>query len=108
MARDERKALRRKYASLYEEVESILFRHDPVEIAFEDNTDEYDPEVSTILPRAYPAETRDEVLTIVRDEFLRWFAPQRIFRQGSFEQIADEVFEAISPSTAIKAHPDLA
>jgi hypothetical protein len=55
-----RKALRRRYAGLYREVEAILFRYDPVGIKFEENTppDEYDPEVSTILPRAWRAAFR--------------------------------------------------
>jgi hypothetical protein len=49
MSSEDRKAPRREYAGLYEEVEAILFRHDPAGINFGENTDEYDPEVSTIL-----------------------------------------------------------
>jgi len=47
----ERQALRRHYPVLFDEVSSILFRHDPIGINFETNTDEYEPEVGTILPR---------------------------------------------------------
>jgi len=60
---ENRKALRRRYAGLYREVEAILFRYDPVGISFEENTapEEYDPEVSTILPGAWRAASQDEV-----------------------------------------------
>ena len=95
MPGEDREALRRKYAGLYEEVESILFRHDPVGINFEDNTDEYAPEVSTILPKVVRATSRDEVQQVVRDEFERWFGPSTTFREETFEPIAAEVFEAV-------------
>ncbi len=47
----DRMKLKVQYQALYTEVESILFKHDLIGIHFEDNTDEYDPEVDTILPR---------------------------------------------------------
>ena len=46
-----RDALKKRYRGLYDRVTSILFRIDPMGINFEDNTDEYDPETDTILPR---------------------------------------------------------
>jgi hypothetical protein len=94
MSREDRKAVRRKYAGLYEEVEAILFRHDPIGINFEVNTDEYDPEVSTILPRAVRATSQDEVRQIIREEFEHWFGPTTV-REESFEPIAAEVYEAV-------------
>jgi hypothetical protein len=95
MPTDDRNALRRQYAGLYEEVESILFRHDPVGINFEENADEYDPEVSAILPKILSAQSPDEVQQIVRDEFEHWFGPDTTFREESFEPIGAEVFEAV-------------
>jgi hypothetical protein len=47
-----RKYLKIRYGKLFEEASSILFRHDPIGIAFDnENTDEYEAEVGTILPR---------------------------------------------------------
>ena len=39
------------YGPLFDEVSGILFLHDPMGVDFEDNTDEYEPETATILPR---------------------------------------------------------
>ena len=41
--REERRRLRAEYAGLFDQVESLLFRHDSVGINFETNTDEYAP-----------------------------------------------------------------
>jgi hypothetical protein len=54
VTREERKALSGTYKRLFTEVSAILFRHDPIGINFEGNTDEYDPEAGTILPRLRP------------------------------------------------------
>ena len=45
--REERKRLSSSYKQLLNEVSAILFRHDPIGINFEYNTDEYDPEAGT-------------------------------------------------------------
>lgn len=95
MSSEDERALRREYAGLYEEVEAILFRHDPAGINFGENTDEYDPEVSTILPRVVRAASQDEVQKIDREEFEHWFEPDITIRGESFEVIAAEVFEAV-------------
>ena len=63
--------LRQNYKELYSKVEEILFRHDPIRINSEENKDEYDPEVSTILPRLKDAKSEDDVINIVKDSGLR-------------------------------------
>ena len=40
-----RKQAKKKYAGVFQEASAVLFRHDPIGISSEDNTDEYDPEV---------------------------------------------------------------
>jgi len=72
----EREHLKRKYGSLFNRLSQLLFEADPVGINFESNTDEYDPEVGTILPRLEGARSADEVQTIVHEEFCRWFEPE--------------------------------
>jgi hypothetical protein len=90
-----REVLRRQFGALYEEVQSIVFRHDPVGINFEVNPDEYDPEVSAIVPKVVHAQSPDEVQQIVREEFEHWFGPGQAFREESFEPIATQVFAAV-------------
>ena len=48
---EERRKLREEYGILFESVAALLFKHDPVGINFDHNTDEYESEAGTILPR---------------------------------------------------------
>src|SRR4051812_3048488 len=59
--------------TLVSEVEALLHRHDPVGIAFGDNPDEYHPEASAIVARLHHAGSVDDVRSLVRGEFARWF-----------------------------------
>ncbi len=58
---------------LVAEVERLLYRHDPVGIHFGDNPDEYSPEAETIVARLSGCTVRDDVRTLVHEEFVRWF-----------------------------------
>jgi len=69
----ERNQLKSQYRTLYSDIEAILFKHDLMGINFEDNTDEYAPEVDTILPRLKDARNKEDVITILHEEFMRWF-----------------------------------
>lgn len=71
--RARRKVLRDEYRGLYDRLAAILFEEDPVGISFEDNTDEYEPEVDSILPRLRVCRTATDVQTVVHEEFVRWF-----------------------------------
>ena len=74
--RRRRSELRRQLKGLYEQVARILFDEDPIRINFESNTDEYEPEVGTILPRLRECGTAEDVRTVVHGEFVRWFGPE--------------------------------
>jgi hypothetical protein len=53
-------------------VSALLFRHDPIGIAFDnENTDEDDPETGTILPQLRNCEAASDVLRVVHEEFVR-------------------------------------
>ena len=86
-----RSRLKAEYGQLYTDIEQILFRHDPIGIAYEghdsveDNPDEYAPEVETILPRLRTANSADDVADIVYEEFhqLVWRSGNR-WAEGEF------------------------
>jgi hypothetical protein len=73
---ERRAVLRQRYGSLYEFVLELLFEVDPAGINFETNTDEYEPEVDTILPRLQDDQTVDDLQRIVHEEFTRWFGAE--------------------------------
>jgi hypothetical protein len=92
----DRKKLKAKYKELYGQVSSILFKHDMLGINFEDNTDEYGPEVDTILPRLSCANSIDDVSLIIYEEFLKWFDEDCIAPKGStaYKAMATEIWAA--------------
>src|ERR1700722_5328594 len=67
-----RRRLKEEYGQLFESVAALLFRHDPVGINFDTNTDEYEPEVGSILPRLRTCNSADEARGVVYEEFVRW------------------------------------
>jgi hypothetical protein len=77
---------------LVTEVEALLYRHDPVGIAFGDNPDEYRPEASSIAGRLHRAGSVDEVHTLVRGEFARWFGGETAGDTERFDGIARDVW----------------
>ena len=87
----EERRLKAEYGEVYDAVAEILFRHDPMGINFDVNTDEYHPEVGAILPRLKTCGSAQDVLTVIHEEFHKWFdgmegPPER------YVDIADEVW----------------
>lgn len=62
------------YKNLHRGLTALLYRHDPIGLAAAGcPKDEYEPEVSTIIPRLKNATTVEDVRRIVHEEFLHWF-----------------------------------
>ena len=89
----ERQRLKAEYRGLFDEVAALLFRHDPMGINFEDNTDEYEPEVGTILPRLRSCHSSGDVRQVVHQEFVRWFDADIAGAEQHYDKIAIEIWE---------------
>ena len=85
---ENRKMIRQEYGALFDVLSTILFDADPIEINFEANTDEYDPEVATILPRLKDASNESEVRQIIHEEFCRWFDAETVGPVDAYVDIA--------------------
>src|SRR5580698_1989063 len=92
--REERKKLSASYQQLLTEVSAILFRHDPIGINFEDNTDEYDPEAGTILTRLRRDLSPEQMTAIVHEEFVRWFERETAGPRERYTAVAAEILTA--------------
>jgi hypothetical protein len=97
--REERKRLSAAYKGLFSEIlfseiSAILFRHDPIGINFDDNTDEYDPEAGTILTRLRRDLSLEELTSIVHEEFVRWFERGVAGPREKYSAIAAEILTA--------------
>ncbi|MGD1024902.1 MAG: hypothetical protein ABR880_19105 [Candidatus Sulfotelmatobacter sp.] len=89
----ERWQLKAEYGQLFDSVSAPLFRHDPIGIAFDnENTDEYDPETGTILPRLRNCKCASDVLRVVHEEFVRWFDAGTAGSVERYGDIASEVW----------------
>jgi hypothetical protein len=93
--RKQREELRALNPALFERVNEILFRHDPIGINFGDNTDEYEAEVGTILGRLPGAQFAEDVRKIVHEEFIAWFC-EAAGAEDRYTGIAEEIWVAYS------------
>jgi hypothetical protein len=66
-------AVKAEFGPLFQEVSAILFHYDPMHVNAGFNTDEYNPEVGTILPRLKECRSAQEVREVVYEECARWF-----------------------------------
>jgi len=91
--RAERKKLKNEYGQLFDVISEILFRYDPIRINFDFNTDEYEPEVGTILPGLKDCNSVIDVQKMIHQEFVKWFSIQDAGEENDYKAIAGEVWE---------------
>jgi hypothetical protein len=84
-----------QYLNLHRGLTELLYRHDPVGLATAGApSDEYEPEVGTIIPRLRDAKSPDDVRRIVHQEFLRWFeAEETAGPESAYNRIAQEIWD---------------
>jgi hypothetical protein len=90
----EREKLKKQYGLLFDAVAAVLFQYDLMGIGFGDNTDEYEPETGTILPRLAGAKSVDDVQTIVYEEFCRWFDADGAGAREKYGEVSVKTWEA--------------
>lgn len=100
----EKRRVRAEYGALFDELAAIFFRHDPIGINFDDNTDEYEPEARTVLPRLRNCHSAEDVLAVVHEEFQRWFDPETAGPREKYSTIANEVWIIWQKSPFAKEH----
>lgn len=100
MANPANKEARDRYGRLFDDVSALLFRHDPIGINFDTNTDEYDPEARTILPRLSQCQSEADVLRVVIEEFHVWFGDDIREDKVSYASIAAEIWRLWSSQSA--------
>ena len=101
---EERRRIKAEYGKLYDSVSELLFQHDPIGINFEINQDEYQSEVSTILPRLRECRSEEDVIKLVHHEFVRWFDESTAGSIDSYREIASEIWELWLASKLGQSH----
>ena len=90
-----RAQLRQESSELYDWLLHLLFERDPIGINYDQNTDEYEPEVGTILPRLGSCSNAEDVQRVIHEELCRWFDVPTAGAVERYESIAREVWERI-------------
>jgi hypothetical protein len=76
------------------DVSRLLREADPIGlIAIGAPDDEYDPEVSTILPRLCDANSAVDVRRIVHEEFVQWFGTDIAGPITDYADVAERIWE---------------
>lgn len=92
---DQTEALRR-YHALVAAVKAALDSADPIGLLeMGAPSDEYDPEVGSIVPRVAKATDAAEVHQIIHSEFGRWFGDDTAGPFATYEAPAREIWQAV-------------
>jgi hypothetical protein len=89
-----REEVRRQNPELFAEINRMIFEADPIGINFEDNTDEYEPEVGTIIPRLPSCVSAACVRRVVHEEFERWFGADIAGPEARYTALSEGIWVA--------------
>ena len=91
-ARASRQAVQARDPSFFAAVSGAMFKHDPIGINFEGNTDEYDAEAGTVIPRLSMCRSPDDVASVLHEEFQSWFGAETAGTLASYVGLAAEIW----------------
>jgi hypothetical protein len=92
----ERAELRKRYKSAYARLAALLFEEDPIGINFGDNSDEYEPEVGSILRQLASCRGMEDIQSMVHREFCAWFDAYTAGPRGHYARIAARIQRELS------------
>ena len=75
-ARAARRAVQANDPAFFATVSGAMFKHDPIGINVGDNTDEYDAEAGTVIPRLSTCSSTEDVASVLQEEFSAWFGDE--------------------------------
>ena len=91
-ARAARETVRRQDPQLFASVLAAMFRHDPIGINFDTNTDEYEAETGTVIPRLRGCSSAEDVATVLHEEFSKWFGSDTAGPKTRYTALADQIW----------------
>lgn len=85
-------SVRQQFPLLFRQVAEVMFKHDLMNINFEDNTDEYEPEAGTVIPRLNECKSPCDVQAVLHEEFSKWFGSEGAGEQCRYGDLAEEIW----------------
>jgi hypothetical protein len=80
-------------ADLPQALAALLFRHDPIQICYQTNADEYQAEAVHILSRLSACDNAGDVSKVVYEELVRSFGTEAVGSIEEYDQMASEAWE---------------
>src|SRR5215510_15311929 len=88
-----KRGLKEKYRSAYLELSRLVEEADPVQlIAASAPTDEYGPEVASILSRLHETRSVEDVQRMVHEVFVRWFGPDIAGQESDYTVLSKSIW----------------
>ena len=87
-----RENVRRQDPELFAAISNAMFQHDPIGISSTTNTDEYDPETGTVIPRLASCTSADDVAIVLHEEFVKWFGESTAGDRGRYFDLANDIW----------------
>jgi hypothetical protein len=87
-----RELVRKANPKLFAAVSSAMFRRDPIGITFKTNTDEYDAEAGTVIPRLKECSSSEDVATVLHQEFVRWFGAETAGERARYVGLSKDIW----------------
>ena len=78
-------------------LQALLFRHDPIGLDFEHNTDEYRAEAETIALRRDEVHSLQDAQRVTHEEFVKWFDADIAGPPEGYADIAREIWNLWRP-----------
>jgi hypothetical protein len=91
-ARAVRSAVQARDPTFFAAVSKAMFERDPMGINFTDNTDEYDAEAGTVIPRLAACRSIEEVAQVLLEEFRSWFGVETAGDIPTYRALAADIW----------------
>ena len=88
-----RQQMRATSPEFFAAVSKLMFEYDPILINCGENTDEYDPEAGSVIPRLRHCTSADDVTTVVYEEFQHWFGKETAGERDCYASLAKDIWE---------------
>lgn len=103
--RTARDLVRKENPKLFAAVSKAMFERDPIGINFKTNTDEYDAEAGTVIPRLTICSSWQDVATVLHEEFVRWFGAETAGPRTRYVELSKDIWglwQGVRPNPSIE------
>jgi hypothetical protein len=91
-ARATRNAVQAQDPNFFAAVSTVMFERDPMGISIAGNSDEYEAEAGTVIPRLANCRSAEDVARVLHEEFRAWFGAETASEISIYHSLAADVW----------------